>query len=444
MFAPSRIRGPYGTHMTAEVALKAGRTLGDRHEAVALGHDPRENARLLADAVATGIREAGGTVYRLGTVASPAVSTAVRQLDADSGIAVTAAPDPSEDVGLKLFDSDGSRLSWERQRHLVRRVNGTTADLASWDSIGTEQWLEDAAKDYIERLCDGQSSFDEMHVVVDVGEHRVGNVAETLERLECTVDRVTESSSDAFPRRRVAQNDSVCSTLCNAVATSAADFGVAHDPDADRIVAIDERGHVVGGDTLLALLAKRAVEQSDGSGRVAVPLEASRRIEEVVDDAGGEIVRTQMDGIPGSGPASTTEVVFGGEPSGVHHWPDESPCPDAALSAIRLARLVDDGPSLSRQVQRIDDYSLYFESFSVDKSTRAMSRITDAARNQFEDVQTDDGLFVEDDEAWFVVRPSRTAGELRVTVEGTSDRHAKRLFERVAGLVCTGKSTAVV
>ncbi|ELZ89481.1 phosphoglucosamine mutase [Haloferax elongans ATCC BAA-1513] len=430
--------------MTAELALKAGRALGDWHEAVALGHDPRENARLLADAVATGIREAGGTVYRLGTVASPAVSTAVRQQDLDSGIAVTAAPDPSEDVGLKLFDSDGSRLSWERQRHLVRRVNGTTADLASCDSIGTEQWLEDAAEDYIERLCDGQPSFDETHAVVDAGEHRVDTVAETLERLGCTVDRVTESSSDVFPRRRVAQGDSVCSALCDAVATSAADFGVAHDPDADRIVAIDERGTVISGDTLLALLAKQTVEQSDKCGRVAVPLEASRRIEEVVDDAGGEIVRTQMDGMPGSGPASSTDVVFGGEPSGVHQWPAESPCPDAALSAIHLARLVDDRVRLSKQAQRINDSSLYFDSFSVEKPTRAMSRITDDAQDQFEDVQTDDGLFVEVDEAWFVVRPSRTTGELRVTVEGTSNRNAKRLFDRVTRLVCTGEPTAVV
>ncbi|WP_396613820.1 phosphoglucosamine mutase (plasmid) [Haloferax sp. S1W] len=430
--------------MTAELALKAGRTLGNAHEVVVLGHDPRDNTRLLADAVAMGVRESGGTVHRLGTVASPAVSTGVRRLDGDIGIAVTAAPDPSEDVGLKLFDNDGSRLSWERQRHLVHHVNGATADLASWDDIGDERRWDDATEHHLDWLCEDRSSFDDTHVVVDVGGHSVDNVARTLERLGCTVDRLADSKTDRFPRRRVSPDENVCSTLRRTVAASDADFGVAHDADADRIVAIDELGNVIGGDTLLALFAKHTVETSNGDCRVAVPLESSRRIEEVVEEAGGEIVRTEMDGTPGSGPASTTEIVFGGEPSGVYHWPDESPCPDAALSAIRLARLVDDGQTLSEQAEHVEAYPLYFDSFSVDNTAQEMSRITEEARERFGDVQTDDGVFVDEGEAWFVVRPSRTEGDLRVTVEGTSMRRAKRLFERVTRLVTADQPTLVV
>ncbi|WP_416841712.1 phosphoglucosamine mutase [Haloferax sp. DFSO52] len=440
MFAPSRIRGPYGTHVTAELALKTGRALANTHDQVVLGHDPKDNARLLADAVAMGVRECGSTVHRLGAVTSPTVSNALRRLDADVGIVATSAADPTDDTGFKLFDSDGSRLSWERQRRLVRNVNGPAVELASWDDVGDSLRWDLATAYYIEWLCEGRSSVSDTHVVVDVGGHDTDTVAVALERLGCEVHRLTETD-DTFPRQRVSTGDDVCTSLCRTVATSEADFGVAHDADADRLVAVDETGTVIGGDTLLALFARNAVEDADGDAQVAVPLESSRRIEEVVERAGGSTVRTEMDHASGTTSVATTSVVFGGEPSGVHHWPDESPCPDAALSAIHLAHIVDDGPRLSTQVQAVEAYPLYFDSYPVENTAREMSRITSEARERFDEVQTEDGVFVELDGAWFVVRPSRTEHALRVTVEGTSNRSAKRLFERVHELVTKERAT---
>ncbi|WP_148414109.1 phosphoglucosamine mutase [Haloferax sp. KTX1] len=443
MFAPSRIRGSYGTHVTAKLALKAGRALAGTGDEIVVGHDPSDSARLLADAVALGVCECGGTVHRLGPVASPTVSHGVRRLGGDAGVAVTTVSDPDDDTALKLFDDDGSRLSWERQSRVVRRVNGSSAEVASWDEIGAERRWDDATARHLDHLCDSRPPLSDTRAVVAVGERGDGIVAEALERLGCDVERLADTADDSFPRRRVADGDDVCRTLRRAVATTDADIGLAHDADADRLVAVDETGEVVGGDTLLGLFAREAVRDADGDARVAVPLEASRRIEEVVSDAGGSIVRVEMDGIPGSGPASSADVVFGGEPSGVYQWPDESPCPDAALSAIRLARLVDEGAPLSEQAGDVAAYPLFFDSVAVDNCAREMTRLATESQARFDDVRTDDGIFVERDDAWFVVRASRTERVLRVTVEGTSRNSAKQLFEAVWALVADERATLV-
>ncbi|MCO8265060.1 phosphoglucosamine mutase [Haloferax sp. AB510] len=441
MFAPSRIRGSYGTQVTAKLALKAGRALAGMGDEIVVGHDPSDSARLLADAVATGVCECGGTVHRLGPVASPTVSHGVRQLGGDAGVAVTTVSDPAEDTGLKLFDDDGSRLSWERQSRVVRRVNGSSAEVAPWDEIGEERRWDDATAHHLDHLCEGRTSVSDTRVVVDVGERDDDIMAEALERLGCDVERLDGTADDSFPRRRVAAGDDACGTLRRAVAASNADIGLAHDADADRLVAVDETGEVVGGDALLGLFAREAVRDADGDARVAVPLEASRRIGEVVSDAGGSIVRVEMDGIPGSGPAADADVVFGGEPTGVYQWPAESPCPDATLSAIRLARLVDEGDALSEQAGDVAAYPLFFDSFAVDNCAREMTRLATECQERFDDVRTDDGIFVERDDAWFVVRASRTERVLRATVEGTSRDSAKRLFDAVRALVSDEKTT---
>ncbi|WP_336023419.1 phosphoglucosamine mutase [Halobellus salinisoli] len=435
MFASARIRGTYGSHVTAKLALKTGRALTSNRDEVVLGHSPSESARLLADAVSTGVRECGGTVVRLGETAGPTVANGVRRLGGDVGVAVVAVDGRPERTSLKLFDGDGSPLSWKQQSEIVRRVNRSTADIASWEELGSERRWEDATAHHVDRLCKNRPTFSDTRVVVAVGEHETPVTVEALGRLGCEVNRLAGTGDDALPQGRISPDDDVCATLRRAVATSDADFGVAHDVDAERLVVVDERGELIEGNSLVALLARRAVRDAGRNACVAIPQGASRRIDDVVADAGGQISKPEAEQSSWPRPEGSANVVFGGDPNGVHQWPEESPCPDAALSAINLARLVDDGAALSEQLTDVPAYPFYCKSFGVDSLASEMIRVAADAKERFESVSTDGCVLGETGDAWFVVRPDRTEPALQVTAEGTSRRSAKQLFERVTSLV---------
>ncbi|WP_081927222.1 hypothetical protein [Halobellus rufus] len=441
MFASARIRGTYGSHVTAKLALKTGRALTSNRDEIVLGHSPSESARLLADAVSTGIRECGGTVVRLGETAGPTVANSVSRLGGDGGVAVVAVGGRPERASLKLFDGDGSPLSWEQQSEIVRRVNRSTADIASWGELGSERRLDDATARHVERLCENRPTFSDTRVAVAVGEYETAVTAEALDQLGCEVDRLADTSDDALPQGRISPGDDVCATLRRAVATSDADFGVAHGVDAERLVVVDGRGEIVEGNSLVALFARGAVRDAGHGACVAIPQGASRRIDDVVADVGGQVTRPEAERDSWPRPGGSANVVFGGDPNGVHQWPQESPCPDAALSAIKLASLVDDGAALAEQLTDVPAYPLYCKSFGVDSLASEMIRVAADAKERFESVSTDGCVLGETDDAWFVVRPDRTEPALRVTAEGTSKRSAKQLFERVTSLIADEQTT---
>jgi len=135
MFGTSGVRGPVGEDVTAELALRVGRALGDR-DRVVVGRDPRESGRLLVDALAAGCRECGVDVVDLGVAATPTVARAVAWEDADAGVVVTASHNPPADNGLKFWQPSGRAFDESLQDTLAERIRGGVTDLADWTGTG--------------------------------------------------------------------------------------------------------------------------------------------------------------------------------------------------------------------------------------------------------------------------------------------------------------------
>ncbi|ELZ84760.1 phosphoglucosamine mutase [Haloferax elongans ATCC BAA-1513] len=434
MFGTSGIRGPVGRTVTADLALRIGRAVGCDSRTVVVGQDARLSGDVLTDAVSAGLRESGADVIRLGVVSTPTVARAVGWLGADAGIAVTGSHNPASDNGLKLWSSSGRAFDRAQTREIVHRLNRGDIERADWDAFGDERLYPGVSARHVDHLVSAFDSFDDLTVAFDLG-NGTGRVSvDALHQLGATVNTLDGQYDGRFPARKSEPTAETLSALRQTVPALGADIGLAHDSDADRLVAVDETGTYVDGDSLLALFARDAVEPGDV---VAVPVDTSLLVQDVVESAGGSVAYTPVGDVNVAEAVAHPGFVFGGEQSGVWIWPDETLAPDGHYAALKLAELVTRNGPLSEQVASLGDtaYTTRRTSVETENADHAMDRIARDLYATYDDIDATDGLRVDTDDGWFLVRASGTEPLIRVTAEARDPDTADKLFDDVCSLV---------
>jgi phosphoglucosamine mutase len=251
--------------MTPETALKAGMaagrifTRGEHRHRVVIGKDTRLSGYMIESALVAGFTSVGMDVFLFGPLPTPAVAFLTRSLRADLGVMISASHNPYQDNGIKFFGPDGYKLSDEREEEIECLMEGgMTEGLAEPRLIGRAKRVDDAQARYIE-FCKGtfpkNLRLDGLRIVVDCANGAAYKVAPAV---------LWELGAEVFPLGVTPNglniNDEVGSTspqaLCAKVRELRADFGIALDGDADRVVMADETGRIIDGDQILALIAR--------------------------------------------------------------------------------------------------------------------------------------------------------------------------------------------
>ncbi len=438
MFGTSGVRGAVGTAITADLALSVGRALAaDGYERVVCGRDARASGEMLEDAVSVGLRECGADVIRVGVASTPAIARAVEWLKADAGIVITASHNPPEDNGIKLWTDTGQAFGTSRRASISERVQNEAYELAPWDRIGMQSTVEDIVDRHEEALTEAVSLDTPLSVVVDVGNGTGGVTASVLHRLGCHVRTLNGQPDGHFPGRPSEPTEETLETLLSVVKVTDADFGVAHDGDADRMMAVDETGRFVPKDALFSLLAQAVAGDGD---RVAAPVDTSLAVDDALAAVGASVIRTPVGDVYIAEAATEPDVVFGGEPSGAWIWPAETLCPDGPLAACKLAEIVSSRGPLSALIDTIDRYPIVRDSLEVADNEAVLERVreTVVAREDDHDtwsVDTLDGVRVDVGDGWFLIRASGTQPLVRLTAEARESKRAEELLETAAGIV---------
>ncbi|MDS0477592.1 phosphoglucosamine mutase [Natrinema sp. 1APR25-10V2] len=425
MFGTSGIRGPVGTEVTASLALSVGRAVAsDGYDRVVVGRDVRKSGAVLTDALTAGLRECGADVLEAGVASTPTVARAVPRTDADAGIVVTASHNPAPDNGLKLWAASGKAFDPEQLEGIAARLEAEEYDLQPWDGQGSSDPLPDATERHAAALREAVTVGDPPSVVVDVGNGTGGLTARVLSAIGCDVTTLNGQRDGAFPGRPSEPTRETLADLSALVAATDAELGVAHDGDADRMLAVDETGSFVPKDVLLALFAREAASDGD---TVAAPVGTSMAVDDALATVGASVTRTRVgDGFVADR-AARPGVVFGGEPSGAWIWPDETPCPDGPLAACKLVELVADRGPLSGLVGSVETYPIRRRSLEVADKAAVMERVRDRVRERYDDVDVLDGVYVDADGGWFLLRASGTEPVVRVTAEARDTARAEQL-----------------
>ncbi|WP_254839340.1 phosphoglucosamine mutase [Natronomonas marina] len=429
MFGTSGIRGPVGDEVTAELALRVGRAVGAETDRVVVGRDPRTSGELLVDALAAGLRELGTDVVDLGVAATPTVARAVGWEDGDAGVSVTASHNPATDNGLKLWQPSGQAYDAEGRERITERVEADDPALQPWDRLGDRR-RADATDRHVAALVRSADPL-ELSVAVDVGNGAGGVTADALVELGCHVETLNAQPDGRFPGRPSEPTAENCTALSTLVAEGDYDLGVAHDGDADRTRAVAGDGTFLSGDALLALFAADAAEPGQ---RVAVPVDTSLAVEDYLAERDVGVTRTPVGDVYVAEAATDPDVAFGGEPSGAWIWPEATLCPDGPLAAVRLAEMAAEEP-LAERLSRIPTYPIRRANVEVDGKAAVMARVEERVLESYDDVETLDGVRVQTDDGWFLIRASGTQPLVRVTAEARDAGRAETLADEARTLV---------
>jgi phosphoglucosamine mutase len=265
LFGTDGIRGLANSFpMTPEIALKTGMaagrvfTCGDHRHRVVIGKDTRLSGYMIESALVSGFTSVGMDVFLFGPLPTPAVAMLTRSLRADLGVMISASHNLFQDNGIKLFGPDGQKLSDEREREIEAMMeNGMQDGLAGPAKIGRARRIDDAQARYIEfakRTFPKHLRLDGLRIVVDCANGAAYKVAPAV-LWELGADIFTVGVEPNGMNINLDTGSTAPEAMIGKVRETRADFGIALDGDADRVVMCDEKGRIIDGDQILALIA---------------------------------------------------------------------------------------------------------------------------------------------------------------------------------------------
>ncbi|MCL4157695.1 UNVERIFIED_CONTAM: hypothetical protein GTU68_003616, partial [Idotea baltica] len=245
--------------MTPDIAMKAGMAAG-----VVIGKDTRLSGYMIENALVAGFTSVGMDVFLTGPVPTPAVALLTRSLRADIGVMISASHNPYHDNGIKLFGPDGYKLSDEKEQEIEALLDADlSGNLAKPDALGRAKRVDGVLDRYIEiakRTLPRSMTLEGLRIVVDGANGAAYKAApEALWELGADVVRIGVEP-DGFNINQ-GFGSTAPQKLVEKVREVRADVGIALDGDADRVLMVDEKGNIIDGDQLMAVVAQSWKQQ---------------------------------------------------------------------------------------------------------------------------------------------------------------------------------------
>lgn len=352
LFGTDGIRGLANQHpMTPDimmrVAIAAGSVFknGTHRHTVVIGKDTRLSGYMIEPALTSGFIAMGMNVVLVGPMPTPAISMLVSSMRADLGVMISASHNPYHDNGIKFFGPDGYKLSRDVERQIENLVKGDITDLAAPDELGRAVRLESASGRYIEFVKNTLAShirFDGLKIVIDCAHGAAYGVApQVLWELGAEVITLGDKP-DGF---NINKGFGAVATdaMRQAVIDHQANIGIALDGDADRVMICDEKGVLMDGDQIMALIATAWKKQGRLKGTSVVGTVMSNLgFESYLKEIGLTLERTDVGDRPVSERMRALGANVGGEQSGHIILSDYARTGDGLVAALQvLAVLVE-------------------------------------------------------------------------------------------------------
>lgn len=439
LFGTSGIRGKIAEEITPELALNVGKAISTylgKGNKVVVGYDTRTSNLMLERAISAGILQGGCNVLSVGMVPTPVVGYATMKLNADAGVMITASHNPSPYNGIKLWNTDGMAYLQEQERTIEKIIHENNFYKAAWEDIGKITDISPVVNDYIEDLLGLMDIKPGLKVVVDCANGAASYLSPLiLRKAGCRVVSLNAQPDGFFPGRKPEPSEANLQELMKVVKVTGADLGIAHDGDADRMIAVDDKGQMADFDKLLALVS------AEIGGCVVTTVDASACIDRAMEEVGGTVERTKV------GDVHVAEMIhmicanFGGEPSGTWLHPQFCMCPDGILSALLVIKLVQNKGPLSQLLDNIPIYPTIRDKIDCqeDQKDPIMRKAETDLSLIYEDVadiNLKDGVRISfTDGSWVLVRPSGTESFIRITLEGKTEAKAQMIHEKAANFI---------
>ena len=439
IFGTDGVRGkvnewPMTAELVQKIAISAGSIYlgkgGSSLNRVVIGKDTRLSGYMLEPALVSGFTSMGMDCLTLGPIPTPGVSRLTRSFRADLGVMISASHNPSEDNGIKLFGPDGLKLSDNMENQISKLIN-KNIKLANPNSLGRVKRLEDAVGRYIEAVkscINKEQRLEGIKIVVDCANGAAYKAApQALFELGAEVIPIA-IEPDGFNINKdcgaVYPNQ-----MSKEVVAHKADIGIAFDGDADRLIMSDEKGNIVDGDQLLAVLAIKM--QRDGllkNNTVVGTTMTNHAFDLWLNNIGIKLMRADVGDRYISEAINQFNFSLGGEPSGHILIPHLSKTGDALMNAlIILCEFVKEKKSSSKFFKKFNPIPQIIHNVkgygnNILENDEIKGKITTIIQS----VQN---------EARIIVRPSGTEKIIRIMVESNNKELIKTTINKVESLL---------
>ena len=439
-FGTDGIRGLANRHpMTSEVALKVGMAAGKlfskddgRPHRVVIGKDTRLSGYMIESALMSGFTAVGMEVFLLGPMPTPAVAMLTRSLRADVGVMISASHNAYKDNGIKLFDPEGYKLSDEAEAEIEALMAADSATLLVHpDRIGRAWRLESARERYVEfvkRTLPREMRLNGLRVVIDCANGAAYQVAPAV-LWEVGAEVVKIGVEPDGLNINAGCGSTAPETLCAKVREMRADIGIALDGDADRVVIVDEKGRIVDGDQIMAVIAESWHRTGKlAAGGVVATVMSNLGLERYLGGLGLKMERTPV------GDRYVVEHMrkhgynVGGEQSGHIVLSDHTTTGDGLIAALQvLAVVVGTGQPVSEVCKRFEPVPQLLQNV----------RYADGAPLEDATVKSaiDAGKVRLGQSGRLLVRPSGTESVIRVMAEGDDEVLVRQVVGDIAEAV---------
>ncbi len=408
---------------------------------IVVGRDGRPSGVWMQDIVIGSLRACGRVVRCLDLATTPTVQLFTEHSDAVGGIAITASHNPAPWNGLKFLDAGGVFLDADGNADLWRAVDTQSASLVADQQAGAVEWIADTTARHVEHVLalaavHAAPRANGERVVVDAVNCSGSYVIPALlEALGYAVIRLYADGSGVFPHAPEPLTENL-TELGRAVTEHGAAFGVAIDPDGDRLVLFDERGMPIGEERTIALATQAALTLGE-PGAVVVNYSTTRLVDDIAASHGCTTFRAPVGEINVVRRMQREHAVIGGEGSGGVIFPACHAGRDSVVGVgLISAYLRHRACSLSQVCAEFPQYAMIKTKVVLDDRDRLAQDLARVASSvEGATISTDDGVHCAWSDRWVHVRGSNTEPIMRIIAEAPTQDDAEKLITMISALI---------
>ncbi len=438
LFGTDGVRGKANKELTPKMAFDLGRagafylSKGRTGSFFVIGKDTRLSGGMLEGALIAGINSVGGDVVRAGIITTPGTACLTKELGAAGGVMISASHNPFDDNGIKFFNSEGFKLDDAEEEAIEDLYFNSLQELPcpAGDCVGSEKGVENTAELYLSFLKKTVgTSFTGMRVVLDCANGAAYRLAPRLFRELGAQVEVISAEPDG-KNINVSCGSTFPEAAARKVLEKEADVGFCFDGDADRLIAVDEKGRIVDGDALIYILGKYLKEQNIlKKNTIVATVMSNMGLDAAARKNGIEILRSKV------GDRYVLEAMreggfsLGGEQSGHIIFLDYASTGDGILTALKLLEVMrcKNNP-LSALCSGLSPYPQVLRNCRVInkegwEKNEKIARVVESGRVSLKG------------KGRILVRPSGTEHIIRVMVEGRDEQLLHKILEELCRVI---------
>ncbi len=424
LFGTDGVRGVANIELTCELAMQIGKaaayvlTKETHHKPkILIGKDSRLSGDMLESALAAGLCSVGAGVVNLGIIPTPAVAYLTRKYEADAGIVISASHNSAEYNGIKIFNSNGYKLSdaIEERIEAIILDGSETVDCPTGDAVGTVEHCETALADYIE--------FAKSTIDCDLKDMRIAIDCANGASYKSAVKVIVELGAEAFVVHNHPNGTNI-NRKCGSTHTKDfqqyvknidVDLGLTFDGDADRLLVVDEKGNLIDGDKIMFICADYLKEKGLLlKNTLVTTVMTNLGLVLAAKEKGINIVQTRVGDRYVLEEMLKSGYILGGEQSGHIIFLEHNTTGDGLLSALQLLSI------LKKSGKRLSELA---EVFKTLPQVTVNAKVQNARKEDFKDDEVIQGEIAQLESELagsgrVLIRPSGTEPCVRVMLEG--------------------------